>query len=77
MSAVTATRCHSCGADVYRLRHVTSGKEAPIDVIPMSGGNVVIDVAGGIYSMRRVDRAVLAHTSHFATCPQADQWRKK
>jgi hypothetical protein len=68
-------QCRSCGAPVHWLMNVGSGKYAPIDVVPVLGGDVAIDLYAGIYSVlnRRTDR--LAHTRHVATCPQAQKRR--
>ncbi len=70
-----AGQCRSCGAPVHWLMNAGSGKYAPIDAVPVLGGNVAIDLYAGIYSVlqRKPDR--LAHTSHFATCPQAQKYR--
>jgi len=72
-----AGQCKSCGAPVHWLMNTTSGKYAPIDVAPVLGGNVAIDLYAGIYTVLKRNPDRLAHTGHFATCPAAASWRAK
>lgn len=56
------TTCRSCGRCIVWL--VTDkGRRMPVDPEGVKPGETV-------YEHGR-------HVSHFATCPQADQWRKK
>lgn len=54
--------CKSCGAGIIWLRTL-SGKSMPVDYLSVSDGETVFD-----YSK---------HTSHFATCKNADQHRRR
>ena len=66
-------QCRSCGAQVHWLMNTTSGKYALIDVVPVLGGDVAIDLYAGIYSVLKRQPDRLAHTSHVATCPRAQK----
>jgi hypothetical protein len=57
------TKCRSCGAHVFWVVSDRTGGKFPVDVQPDDEGHVLVD---GTY-----------YTSHFATCPQAQRWRKK
>lgn len=83
-----ARPCESCGTSIVfaislkRLRGADRVRVMPVDVAPTPGGNVRLTVDGRrimayvIPKAQTRDRADL-HMSHFATCPQADQWRSK
>ena len=73
------TTCSSCGAPVEWIRNARTGKLAPIDVDPVPDGNVLVDDVYGerVYRVVRAPRGALLRTSHFATCPDANEWRKK
>ena len=60
--------CRSCRAPVTWVRNVGTGKRMPID----GGLDCVKVVAGG---EGEVD--LKATPSHFATCPEKKEWRKK
>lgn len=75
--------CRSCKALVLWVQWATSGKRMPIDVTPHLIGNVVV-------AFRRAENLMIAETfdpkrhdgrnryiSHFTTCPQATQHRRK
>jgi hypothetical protein len=74
--------CKSCNADI---RWATSSKTEtpiPIDREPVSDGNLVLEFKHGesvarpaTDDDRRLKRDLFK--SHFATCPQAGQWRNK
>ena len=77
-------RCRSCGASVVWAR-TQYGRWMPVDAFPATEGNVSIE--------RQSDGALIAgvraqtwftlrpdvprFTSHFATCPQAGQHRRR
>ena len=82
------TKCSSCGAEILWVRTV-SGKKMPLDVEPVwirqqTGGHTYVREDGSFIFgeiMGDADddpdaNAIEAHTSHFATCPNADQHRK-
>lgn len=82
MSAV----CSSCGAEVVWVKTRT-GKKMPVDALATPDGNVVItrledsgELRGVVLTVEEMASNAWAgrrHTSHFATCPQADAHRKQ
>jgi len=54
-------KCKSCKAKIFFIE-TSKGKQMPIDADPDEKGNIEIDG--------------LKYRSHFATCPQAKEWRK-
>lgn len=84
--AIEVTECRSCGDPiVWTITH--NGKRMPVDADPSSDGNVRLDddpvgdktlstVLSGRLLRDARERDVPLHTSHFATCLQAQEWRK-
>jgi uncharacterized protein involved in high-affinity Fe2+ transport len=75
--------CRSCDAPVMWLENETTGKRAPIDREPTEGGNIEIDQAAGRYRVllelerpQAQERGAPLHMNHFATCPQARNWKR-
>jgi hypothetical protein len=77
-------RCRSCGAPI-RWAVTVNGKRMPVDDQPVPDGNLVLsDPTPGAYApvAAAFDPQQLLiddpprFVSHFATCPQADQYRK-
>lgn len=81
MNEAERKRCRSCGAEIYWLKHVRTGKMAPIDAPPNPAGNIVIHLDHGTYENRPADereaQADWLHTNHFQTCPSASGWKKR
>ena len=88
---MSAAVCRSCGAPIW-WAHTTAGRLIPVDSEPTPGGNVVAtgrqtihDTSGNPVTRPEVrveepgmfpdDR--LRYVAHFATCPNADEWRKR
>lgn len=81
-------KCSSCGA-VIEWTRTPAGKAMPLDAgefpfIPDRTGKVLAVLADGTVMPGRTcsesyeaEAYVLARISHFATCPAADQHRKK
>jgi hypothetical protein len=68
-------KCRSCGAVIVWARTVAD-RLMPLDAEPVADGNIVL-VNGMAVSTANDDPAGQLHyKSHFATCPQSDQWRK-
>jgi hypothetical protein len=65
-----AGTCRSCGASITWFQLVT-GKRHPFDGEPAYVRTVAVD--GRLVG--EIDTAV--STSHFATCPQAKDWRRR
>lgn len=75
MIAYAASRrlgtCRSCGRRVEWLTNVQTDRAQPFDVIVTEAAlDTLLDPL-----VLRVDMA--RSVSHFATCPQADAWRKR
>jgi hypothetical protein len=84
VSRFRTTSCRSCGAEIVWAR-TEKGKRAPIDAAIDDKGTIVLRAP------REGERDPLAifgvppdvfageprHTSHFATCPDADRWRRR
>lgn len=81
-------RCRSCGAAI-RWAHTANSRAMPLDAEPVADGNVVF--TGRTVSNDRgvaapevrvesqppmFDDGAPRFVAHFATCPNADQWRK-
>ena len=80
------TVCKSCGAEIKWIK-LSSGKVHPVDPDPAYylkfvgiGKRIFVTETGeierGEYCNRHAYGAVKGYTSHFATCPYADQHRK-
>lgn len=73
--------CKSCGAQVFWAL-TRNGKSTPIDSAARPDGNVVTlwRKADGTVHVERYDRMkhgdAVRRTSHFATCPNAEQHRR-
>lgn len=88
---LTPRPCDSCGAAVYDLHNDRTGKLAPIDAMPSQYGGTVRIVwnqdnpeLSTYHVLGKAERAARVgvenpepmHRSHFATCPNAQRWRK-
>lgn len=67
--------CRSCGAEILWCEATVTGRRMPIDPEPSPIGNLVL-VHGGRFRVADNDDVPPLHLSHFATCPQANEWRK-
>lgn len=89
---VAVGACRSCGAPVIWLTIAPGGRRMPVDAEPAEDGTVLADLAAGAgVVLGRADVAQLRadedehgpeareplYRSHFATCPQAGEWRKR
>lgn len=72
--------CKSCGAPI-RWAQTVNGKAIPLDRHPVTGGNIVLSRKTGkelAYVMPDGDEtAELRYVSHFATCPNAEEHRRR
>jgi hypothetical protein len=81
----STSTCRSCGRPIRWARSEANGKSLPLDPEPKLGGNLVeIGTVVGKYGqdvpvVRVVEpiEDVRRFVSHFATCPQADEWRRE
>jgi hypothetical protein len=77
--------CRSCRAPIVWARTV-NGKRMPVDRDPTPDGNLVLAVPGvddtePYVTVVDPDQPMLddppRYRSHYATCPDADRWRKQ
>lgn len=81
---VGESRCRSCNAIILWVTMVPSGKATPLDAVPSQQGTIdrqpgKIDRSnwyGRVVPKEERDGKRL-YVSHFATCGQADSWRRK
>jgi len=75
--------CRSCGARLLWVETV-NGRRMPLDWYPDAHGQMVstgqtADDGTPVYKVlahgTEPAPGLARHTSHFATCPQADEWR--
>jgi hypothetical protein len=71
MASVMGT-CRSCDGKIVWAA-TASGKKIPLEPCPLAEGNVRLD-ASGIARVGKVGTG--QYRSHFATCPNANDWRK-
>jgi hypothetical protein len=77
------SNCRSCGAEIIWC--VTeSGKRMPVDAQTSVDGNIILELKPGnapptalVRTADQLTGHTLRHKSHFATCKQADKWRRK
>lgn len=75
--------CKGCGAEVTWVKTL-AGKTMPIDPKPNPDGNLqIVDRSGAQIIVAVVndtlfdDETTVRYTSHFATCPDADEFRRR
>ena len=68
--------CRTCGVEIIWSR-TENGKAIPLDPEPVFGGNVVLECNGALARVVKPDPGVKRHVSHFKTCPQAGQHRRR
>jgi hypothetical protein len=75
------TTCRWCGeADVYWLKHDVTKRLAPIDVQPVTNGNLSISRELGIYRMYDAGdeaKGLPRHVNHFSTCAAVKKQREE
>jgi len=79
--------CHACGTMIVGARSSSNPANVlPVDLEPAENGNVLIQQKGGeltafvfgnpVIRGALQDAGVVMRVSHFATCPQAGQFRR-
>jgi hypothetical protein len=81
-------KCSSCGADIFWVKLIPSGRRHPVDEKPHEKGSISLT---GVSEAGRAEQAVvlgrsarerelndggLLYMSHFATCPDAANHRR-
>ena len=77
------SKCKSCGAEIIWLP-TASGKSMPCDAKPVPykedpAGNLTLLTNDGRVVKAKADMSSdkMGYTSHFATCPDANSWRRR
>lgn len=72
-------RCKSCNAEVFWIPSAAHGRLMILDFKPVSTGSILVrgDKAHVVSLDAIPEEGELRYVSHFATCPNADQHRKK
>jgi hypothetical protein len=65
------SKCKSCGAEIKWVKIKISGNSMPVDARPEVKVKVTTTKDG-----RHLGELIPVYTSHFATCPDADKFRK-
>lgn len=80
--------CRSCGAAVRWVKSAKTGRVMPLDPEPRDDGNIVLldrwqlnlrlarVLEHDEVTQERLFGIEPRYVSHFATCPQADEWRR-
>lgn len=70
--------CKSCNADIEWAESTATGKAVPLDREPTANGNLVL-INGKVRGYTPEDEKLgrERRTSHFATCPHANDWRNR
>lgn len=75
--------CRSCGAEIVWAETVR-GKRQPIDPLPVEKGKIVLREREGKAPLAIVvdvdplpGMSEPKHLAHHATCPDAEQWRRR
>lgn len=79
-----ASNCRSCGARIYWFI-LESGKYHPVDygeeinASDCEVGDVLVTESGKVIKINSAENygSIKGRMSHFATCPDANQWRNK
>jgi hypothetical protein len=76
-------KCRSCKAPIAWVLMMGSGKSNPLDPEPSPKGNVVVSKDGQACAVSaseadrlRTEEGASLYLSHFATCPQAKQFKR-
>lgn len=72
-------RCRSCGAPIIMATSAT-GSKVPLDAEPcnvMANGHYAIDWPSEPYATPRALHRPAIHLTHFATCPNAAEHRRR
>lgn len=76
--AFEVVACRSCNARIIWAR-TTGDKSMPVDAEPVDDGNIALTMHGHRIVATVTDAPTLfgpaLRKSHFATCPEADEWR--
>ena len=69
-------RCRTCGAEIIWCK-TSNGKAMPVDASKREDGNLLLDDINGDTVAEYVGRGEGQYVSHFVTCKQAAEHRRK
>lgn len=69
------SKCRSCNAPIIWAL-TESGRQMPVDAEPSERGNLMLVRQGTSVVVKVQAPAPGLHRPHFATCPQAESWRR-
>jgi hypothetical protein len=69
--------CKSCDAPIRWVKMAATGKSMPLDVQRSASGNIVLDEKTGLGGFALPGDERPRYVSHFATCPNAKQHRRR
>jgi hypothetical protein len=70
--------CKSCGAPIVWAFVPRTGRRMPVDADPVDDGNVILTrPSTSMAEAHVVAKGAGTHVSHFATCPQAAEHRRR
>lgn len=69
--------CKSCNAPIDWYRNERTGKWMPLDKEPAADGNVFVDVVANVARVVDPGSHTPLYKSHFVTCAQAAQHRRR
>jgi len=70
--------CRSCGAPILWARS-TRGRMVPLDREPVADGTIILGADDVAFVLGPADEPIAGtprYHSHFATCPDADKYRR-
>lgn len=71
------SRCRGCNA-VIRWAKTEAGKPIPVDPEPVPGGNLVVTAQGIAHFLKKDELPTgPTYVSHFSTCPNRDQFKRR
>lgn len=73
------SRCKSCLAEITWAR-TEKGRRIPLDAEPVEGGNIQLQDGIAViigHGPTLLDDEGPRHLSHFVTCPNSQDWRKR
>lgn len=82
MAGLGGRPCRDCGAEMLWAKWKDSGKGIPLDAEPTAKGDLVLHDDGTVEKLKGLEldaareRGDELFLTHFATCPNADSFRK-
>ena len=83
MKKYGVSRCKSCGKEIIWIK-TTNGRNMPCDAggilyrEDLTKGDMILITRDGkmVWAKRDPSSDLIGYTSHFATCPESNRWRR-